>query len=96
MSGRVTRVQWSPDGKEWHDLASSGSASAASFVSVDTNSSYATGTTAATMAEGLIKSFRFKFTTTTTRRAMQRAIKLLGGYHGMRREKRRARKRRGK
>ncbi len=96
MIGRVTSIQWSPDGEEWHDLASSGSALAASFVLTDGDSPYATGATAATMTEGLIKSFRFKFTTTTTRRAMQRAIKLLGGHHGMRREKRRARKCRGK
>ena len=96
MIGRVTSIQWSPDGDEWHDLASSGSASAASFVLTDADSPYATGTTAAPMGADLIRSFRFKFTATTTRRAMQRAIKLLGGHHGMRREKRRARKCRGK
>lgn len=37
-----------------------------------------------------------RFTAQMTRRAMQRAIRLLGGHHGMRRAKRRARKRRGK
>ena len=39
---------------------------------------------------------KIKIETRMTRRDMQRAIRFFGGHHGMRREKRRARKRRGK